>query len=89
MTPATLDDVRQAIENSDTGTLLKQGRFLRPAIDRLYGENTSPAARTQISRALNPVYEARITAAPRCPAEKGTVTFSAEKMALENPSKWH
>jgi hypothetical protein len=66
LTPAMLVQVRQAIETKDTPTLLKYGRFLQPALDRLYGINTPARVSPQVSRALDPVYQARARTAPAC-----------------------
>ena len=76
MTPTTLDEIRQAVESNDTPALLKHGRFLSPAIDRLYGQNASPAERTRINRALTPFYQRR-PSVPACPAvpERGQSPF--------------
>jgi hypothetical protein len=68
MTSATLREVRHAIETGDTQTLAKYGRFLQPAVNRLYDRNTSRPEWTAISRALDPVYQARSKAVPACPA---------------------
>jgi hypothetical protein len=70
LTPAMLDRARQAIETKDTPTLLKYGRFLHPALDRLYGVNTPARVSPQVSKALEPVYQALARAAPVCAASR-------------------
>jgi hypothetical protein len=65
-TPAMLDEIRRGIETKDTPTLLKYGRFLLPALDRLYGVNTPARQSVGVSNALTPVYRARAGAAPAC-----------------------
>jgi hypothetical protein len=67
MTSSMLSEIRQAIDSADTPTLTKYGRFLQPAIQRLYGGTVSRAESTRISRVLDPVYRAHASATPACP----------------------
>jgi hypothetical protein len=65
-TPDAVRDVSKAIDANDTATLLRYGRFLQPAVDRLMA-GASPARQKAIRDAVRPVADA-VFATPTCRA---------------------
>jgi hypothetical protein len=68
LTPATLTEVQQALEQRDTPALLKYGRFLQPIVARLFDRDSPGEQWSRIHAALDPLYRARAEI-PRCAAQ--------------------
>jgi hypothetical protein len=55
ITPAMMDDVRQAVDSDDPAALEKYGRFLQPIASRLLAGRISPTTRARLQQRLNSV----------------------------------
>lgn len=66
LTPATLQDVSNAIKENNPQAAAKYGRFLLSIVQRLFPEAASRAERERANRVLDPVYASFATGS--CPA---------------------